>query len=184
MMHVLDRRYLRTSKEVRFTNGFETAESRLYSPAARGILLSCARPEFSTSPSFNPMDDRIGTNINGPSLIRVPAQVWPQPLGRYYLYFSHHKGAFIRLAYADDLSVRGKFTAGGYWMSRVAFCANGPARTAAGSASQLGRVLARRISIRSRRLTGCAYRRRKSADPDVLSWTAGQRRPKNLDSLL
>ena len=48
------------------------------------------------------MDDRIGTNINGPSLIRVPAWV-TQPLGRYYLYFSHHKGTFIRLAYADDL---------------------------------------------------------------------------------
>ena len=25
------------------------------------------------------------------------------PLGRYYLYFGHHQGQFIRLAYADDL---------------------------------------------------------------------------------
>ena len=46
------------------------------------------------------MDGSIGTNINGPSLIRVPDWV-PEPLGRYYLYFAHHHGAFIRLAYAD-----------------------------------------------------------------------------------
>jgi hypothetical protein len=45
----------------------------------------------------------IGTNINGPSLIRVP--VWVEkPLGRYYLYFAHHAGKFIRLAYANQLS--------------------------------------------------------------------------------
>lgn len=39
-------------------------------------------------------------NINGPSLIRVPAWV-KNPLGKYYLYFAHHKGDHIRLAYAD-----------------------------------------------------------------------------------
>ena len=44
--------------------------------------------------------ESIGTNINGPSLIRVPTWV-SQPLGRYYLYFAHHKGKHIRLAYAD-----------------------------------------------------------------------------------
>ena len=45
----------------------------------------------------------IGTNINGPSLIRAP--VWMEkPLGRYYLYFAHHAGKFIRLAYANQLS--------------------------------------------------------------------------------
>jgi hypothetical protein len=45
----------------------------------------------------------MATNINGPSLIRVPDWV-AQPLGRYYLYFAHHHGQFIRLAYADDLN--------------------------------------------------------------------------------
>lgn len=45
----------------------------------------------------------IGENINGPSLIKVPAWI-DKPLGRYYLYFSHHAGKFIRLAYADALS--------------------------------------------------------------------------------
>lgn len=42
------------------------------------------------------------TNINGPSLIRVPDWV-DQPLGKYYLYFAHHKGRFLRLAYTDSL---------------------------------------------------------------------------------
>ena len=45
----------------------------------------------------------MGSNINGPSLIRVPDWL-PNPLGKYYLYFAHHKGEYIRLAYADDLS--------------------------------------------------------------------------------
>jgi len=49
------------------------------------------------------MDGRMGDNINGPSLIRVPQWV-PSPLGRYYLYFAHHSGKYIRLAYADALS--------------------------------------------------------------------------------
>jgi len=48
------------------------------------------------------MDDRMGDNIGTPSLIRVPDWV-PNPLGRYYLYFSHHIGRYIRMAYADDL---------------------------------------------------------------------------------
>ena len=53
------------------------------------------------------MDPSIGTNLNGPSLIRVPEWV-RDPLGRYYLYFAHHQGTFIRMAYADD--VRGPWT--------------------------------------------------------------------------
>ncbi len=48
------------------------------------------------------MDDRMGANINGPSLIRVPDWV-EQPLGRYYLYFAHHDGHYIRLAYSNHL---------------------------------------------------------------------------------
>jgi hypothetical protein len=44
-----------------------------------------------------------GNNINGPSLIRVPAWI-KNPLGRYYLYFAHHEGKYIRLAYADELA--------------------------------------------------------------------------------
>ena len=49
------------------------------------------------------MDHRMGSNINGPSLIRVPDWI-EAPLGRYYLYFAAHKGAYIRLACADALA--------------------------------------------------------------------------------
>jgi len=44
----------------------------------------------------------VGDNVNGPCLIRVPDWL-PDPLGRYYLYFSHHKGDRLRLAFADRL---------------------------------------------------------------------------------
>jgi len=40
-------------------------------------------------------------NINNPSVIRVPDWI-ENPLGTYYLYFSHHKGDHIRLAYAGS----------------------------------------------------------------------------------
>lgn len=42
------------------------------------------------------------SNINGPSLIRTPKWL-DNPLGQYYLYFAHHKGEYIRMAYADSL---------------------------------------------------------------------------------
>lgn len=45
-------------------------------------------------------DPSIGTNINGPAVIRVPKWV-EKPLGAYYLYFADHNGKYIRLAYAD-----------------------------------------------------------------------------------
>ena len=48
------------------------------------------------------LEGDLGTNINGPSLIRVPDWI-ENPLGRYYLYFAHHLGKYIRLAYADSL---------------------------------------------------------------------------------
>lgn len=44
-----------------------------------------------------------GVNINGPSLIRVPDWVQNR-LGRYYLYFAHHGGHYIRMAWADELT--------------------------------------------------------------------------------
>ncbi len=45
----------------------------------------------------------LGVNIQGPSLIQTP-QWLPNRLGRYYLYFADHKGLYIRLAYADELT--------------------------------------------------------------------------------
>ena len=41
-------------------------------------------------------------NINGPSLTAVPDWL-PNSLGKYYLYFSHHKGDHIRMACADHV---------------------------------------------------------------------------------
>lgn len=49
------------------------------------------------------LDPSLGDNINGPSLIRAPGWV-ASPLGRYYLYFAHHEGRSIRLAFADSLT--------------------------------------------------------------------------------
>jgi len=48
------------------------------------------------------LDPSIGDNIDGAALIRVPKWV-KNPLGRYYLYFAHHRGSYIRLAYADRI---------------------------------------------------------------------------------
>ena len=60
---------------------------------------------FPTNPLITPASSpTLGENINGPSVIRVPSWL-PNPLGRYYLYFAHHAGTFIRLAYAGDLQL-------------------------------------------------------------------------------
>ena len=49
------------------------------------------------------MDTRMGGNIQGPSLIKVPDWV-ENPLGNYYLYFADHRGTYIRMAYADEVT--------------------------------------------------------------------------------
>jgi hypothetical protein len=48
-----------------------------------------------------------GRNINGPTLIKVPTWI-ENALGKYYLYFSHHQGKYIRLAYSD--CIEGPYT--------------------------------------------------------------------------
>ena len=79
------------------------------SASAAGALPSAiATPprvvRFETNPIIRPemLPGNDGVNIAGPSLIRVPSWL-PNPLGRYYLYFADHRGAYIRLAYADRL---------------------------------------------------------------------------------
>jgi hypothetical protein len=52
------------------------------------------------TPQMLPGQD--GANINGPSLVRLPDWVTDR-LGRYYLYFAHHNGTYIRMAYADRI---------------------------------------------------------------------------------
>ena len=46
--------------------------------------------------------ESLGQNINGPSLVERPS--WAPGPGRYLLYFAHHMGRHIRLAWADDLA--------------------------------------------------------------------------------
>lgn len=53
-------------------------------------------------PGMEGLEGELGNNINGPSLIRIPGWV-AIPLGKYYLYFAHHQGGYIRLATADHL---------------------------------------------------------------------------------
>jgi len=56
------------------------------------------------APEFFPADmaDDAG-NINGPSLLKVPDWV-ENRLGNYYLYFAHHRGTYIRMAFADAIT--------------------------------------------------------------------------------
>jgi len=48
-----------------------------------------------------------GENINGASAIRIPDWIAPEnrtdPSAIYYLYFAHHRGDYIRLAWAEDI---------------------------------------------------------------------------------
>lgn len=45
---------------------------------------------------------QLGGNINGPSLIEAPSWLDAAP-GKYLLYFAHHEGQSIRLAFSDSL---------------------------------------------------------------------------------
>ncbi len=83
-------------------------DSAVRNSAATGTLPRCAiravRVRRSpANPLITPASSAtIGENINGPSVIRAPAWI-ERPLGRYYMYFAHHSGRWIRLATADDL---------------------------------------------------------------------------------
>jgi len=48
------------------------------------------------------LPNRDGENINGPSVIKTPKWL-KKPLGKFYLYFAHHRGSYIRLAFADHI---------------------------------------------------------------------------------
>jgi hypothetical protein len=72
-------------------------------PGSAGLPAVPRATRLPSNPIITPeLSPTLGRNINGPSLIRVPDWV-ERPLGRYYLYFAHHQGTFIRMAYADSL---------------------------------------------------------------------------------
>jgi len=71
--------------------------------ASAGSRTGARVQRLPNNPIVSPASDpSLGTNINGPSLIRVPAWV-EKPLGKYYLYFADHNGKYLRLAYADRI---------------------------------------------------------------------------------
>ena len=67
--------------------------------------------------------DNLAGNINGPSLILAPPWL-ESPLGKYYLYFAHHQGSYIRLAYADQLEGPWQVYGPGTLRMEDAFCYN------------------------------------------------------------
>ena len=71
------------------------------------------------------LPEKEGDNINGPTLIRVPEWV-VNKLGKYYLYFAHHKGKYIRMAYADDLKGPWKIHKPGTLKLEDCICKNAP----------------------------------------------------------
>lgn len=90
-----------------FCNSVRLASTLLFAaaitaPAASADPLQVRR--FDQNPIIRPEMLPAGddSNINGPSLICVPGWVTNR-LGNYYLYFAHHSGKYIRLAYADQL---------------------------------------------------------------------------------
>ena len=79
------------------------------------------------APLIHPgMDGRMGSNINGPSLIAAPTWV-ARPLARYYLYFADHRGRYIRLALADRVEGPWRMHAPGCLdVAQSLFCAKRP----------------------------------------------------------
>ncbi len=68
------------------------------------------RPVISqeTFTDLDPAFAKQGSNINGPSVIRVPHWIAPEkranPKAKYYLYFGHHDGNYIRMAWSENVA--------------------------------------------------------------------------------
>ncbi|SUZ90028.1 uncharacterized protein METZ01_LOCUS42882, partial [marine metagenome] len=77
---------------------FALSLSSALSQAAKPATVSVNR--IGDGPIITPeLDQRMGGNIQGPSLIKVPKWI-ENPIGQYYLYFADHRGEYIRMAYA------------------------------------------------------------------------------------
>jgi len=84
-----------------YAGGKEGSDDQVKAPAALVRIVSVKR--CANNPLITPASSKtVGPNINGPSVIRVPSWI-KSPLGKYYMYFAHHQGPHIRLAYADSL---------------------------------------------------------------------------------
>ena len=76
----------------------------------QAVRMNNGKPLISreTFTDLNPAFKKQGSNINGPSVIRVPDWIPPEkradPKAKYYLYFGHHDGNFIRMAWAEKIA--------------------------------------------------------------------------------
>ncbi|MDO8543077.1 MAG: hypothetical protein Q7S40_21805 [Opitutaceae bacterium] len=75
-----------------------TATARSEANATKALRVVRFEDNPVIRPDMVPGED--GANICYPSVIRVPDWL-PNPLGEYYMYFADHKGAYVRLAYAN-----------------------------------------------------------------------------------
>lgn len=74
---------------------------KLFFPPCASAVKDITIIRSPNNPLITPKSHRtLGDNINGPSVIRVPPWI-KDPFGRYYMYFAHHKGRYIRLAYSN-----------------------------------------------------------------------------------
>ena len=80
-----------------------------YSPD-QGYAYDVVRHGVMISEKMLPNED--GRNINGPTVIKAPSWLKNTP-GKYLMYFSHHTGSYIRMAYADKLTGPWKIYEGG-----------------------------------------------------------------------
>ena len=80
-----------------------------YSPD-QGYAYDVVRHGVMISEKMLPNED--GRNINGPTVIKAPSWLKNAP-GKYLMYFSHHTGSYIRMAYADKLTGPWKIYEGG-----------------------------------------------------------------------
>ena len=135
----------------------------LFSAAQAAEPASVTATRLGDGPIITPeMDARMGGNIQGPSLIKVPEWV-ENPLGNYYLYFADHRGTYIRMAYADEVtgpwtvyspgSLRLEDSFFPHYLPALLTCA----RTHG-------------AAVCTYRLTRRARARRSSANSDVLPW--------------
>ncbi len=76
----------------------------------QAVRLNNGKPLISreTFTDLNPAFKKQGSNINGPSVIRVPdwmpLEKRADPKAEYYLYFGHHGGKYIRMAWAEKIA--------------------------------------------------------------------------------
>lgn len=95
-------------KATAVTNKFSLIKSiltlMLFAVASLAISQTVTLERFNKNPiiTASMLPKLEGDDINGPSLLKVPDWL-PNKLGKYYLYFAHHKGKYIKLAYANDL---------------------------------------------------------------------------------